>query len=308
MRRPLRQFRHERDVAEGASRARADALPDCRRHHWLRVETNNQDFPNSAREPFAPELALAGHPARLCAPIKDGAAVAEGCRFRQNMGDNHRRHAPHVQETRPAHRRLLPHRRSGYSRRSRAVFHAMRQAAHLDPLRYQEIRFAIGFGDLFRCYDHNRSRSRVDGAREAHDSTSVARQSRVRSPVWVDHGRLPMPQGSSLYGRVVLIVERSWVIGSAIAHALEAKGAQVLLANNSRSALPLIDHPHLAAAILDGGSNFLCRRLQARGIPFLFYTGRNRTHEQWATAPIVQKPAPPAEVVKEVERLLARNH
>ena len=117
-----------------------------------------------------------------------------------------------------------------------------------------------------------------------------------------------MPQGSSLYGRVVLIVERSWLIGSAIAHALEANGALVLLAKNSRSALPLIDHPHLAAAILDGGSNFLCRQLQVRGVPFLFYTGRNRTHEQWATAPIVQKPAPLAEIVKEMERLLARNH
>ena len=115
-----------------------------------------------------------------------------------------------------------------------------------------------------------------------------------------------MPQGSSLYGRVVLIVERSWIIGSAIARALEANGVLVLLAKNSRSALPLIDHPHLAAAILDGGSNFLCRQLQVRGVPFLFYTGRNRTHEQWATAPVIQKPAPLAEVVKELERLLAR--
>jgi len=111
-------------------------------------------------------------------------------------------------------------------------------------------------------------------------------------------------QGGSLDGRVVLIVQRLWVVANALARAFEANGAQVLLATNSRSGLALADHPNLSAAVLDSGSRELCRQLEARGIPFLFYTGRDRINDEFATAPIIRKPASPAEVVDGVEQLL----
>jgi len=111
-------------------------------------------------------------------------------------------------------------------------------------------------------------------------------------------------QGSSLDGRVVLIVQRLWVVANALASAFEANGAQVLLARNSRSGLALANHPNLSAAVLDSGSRELCRQLEARGIPFLFYTGRDRINDAFATAPIIRKPASPAEVVDGVEQLL----
>ena len=111
-------------------------------------------------------------------------------------------------------------------------------------------------------------------------------------------------QGGSLDGRVVLIVQRLWVVANALARAFEANRAQVLLATNSRSGLALADHPNLSAAVLDSGSRELCRQLEARGIPFLFYTGRDRINDEFATAPIIRKPASPAEVVDGVEQLL----
>ena len=81
-------------------------------------------------------------------------------------------------------------------------------------------------------------------------------------------------QGSSLQGRVVLVVQR-WIIASALASPFEANGARVLLAASSRSGLALADHPDLSAAVVDSGSRELCRHLFARGIPFLFYTGHD---------------------------------
>ena len=108
-----------------------------------------------------------------------------------------------------------------------------------------------------------------------------------------------------LKGRVILIVQRVWVIASALASAFEANGAQVLLATNSRSGLAaLADHPHLSAAVLDSRSRELCRQLEVRGIPFLLYTGRDQIGDECAGAPIVRKPASPADVVDRVERLL----
>jgi hypothetical protein len=84
----------------------------------------------------------------------------------------------------------------------------------------------------------------------------------------------PNNSGGSLDGRAVLILQRLWVVANALADAFEANGAQILLSTNSRSGMALADHPNLSAAILDSGSRELCRQLEARGIPFLFYTGR----------------------------------
>ena len=111
-------------------------------------------------------------------------------------------------------------------------------------------------------------------------------------------------QRSSLAGRVILVVQRTWAIAHALSSLLEANGAEVLLSVDPRSASELVDHPDLSAAILDGNCRELCRQLNARGIPYLLFTGRLRTDDECAAAPIVRKPASPTHVVESVERLL----
>jgi DNA-binding response OmpR family regulator len=113
---------------------------------------------------------------------------------------------------------------------------------------------------------------------------------------------MPSRPTRPLGGRVVLIVQRSWIIANGLAIAFKAAGAQVLVAKQSD--LALADHPDLAAAVLDGQSSEMRLRLEARGIPFLLYTGHGDIEGGPANAPIVRKPAPPAEVVARVEQLL----
>ena len=113
---------------------------------------------------------------------------------------------------------------------------------------------------------------------------------------------------SSLDGRIVLVVQRSWFIAVMLARAFEENGAKVLLARNSSSGLGLVDHPLLSAAVLDSDSRELCRLLGARGVPYLFYTGRARNiDDEFDTAPVIRKPARPAAVIHGVERLLTQH-
>jgi len=116
-----------------------------------------------------------------------------------------------------------------------------------------------------------------------------------------------MAKSSSIDGRVVLVVQRGWFIASILARAFEANGAKVLLATNSSSGLGLVGHPLLSAAVLDSDSRELCRLFEARGVPFLFYTGCARINDEFDTAPVIRKPAHPAEVVHGVERLLTQH-
>jgi hypothetical protein len=111
-------------------------------------------------------------------------------------------------------------------------------------------------------------------------------------------------QSGSLVGCVVLVVQRTWTIANALSSSFKANGAKVLLSVNSRSALGLVDYPGLSAAVLDGNSRELCWQLDARGIPYVLYTGRVKTDNECAAAPIVRKPATPTRVVESVERLL----
>jgi DNA-binding response OmpR family regulator len=106
----------------------------------------------------------------------------------------------------------------------------------------------------------------------------------------------------SLNGKVVLIVQRSWVLASGLATALEAKGARPVLAKEGASALA--DIPNLCVAVLHSETSELCKLLEARDIPFLFYTACEEIEGEFATAPIVHKPASAQDVVARVEQLL----
>src|SRR5262249_14408050 len=106
---------------------------------------------------------------------------------------------------------------------------------------------------------------------------------------------------SSFDGRLILIVQRSWVIARGLANAFEAKGASVLIARDAQSGLCLANDPRLSVAVLDNASHDLGRQLKAKGIPFVLYTG----HRQTDDAPIIHKPALTAALLARVQELLS---
>jgi len=112
-----------------------------------------------------------------------------------------------------------------------------------------------------------------------------------------------MAHPRSLERSLVLVVQRSWLIASALANSFESKGAKVVLAKESATASAKL--PHLTAAVLDGQSRELGWLLEMRGIPFVLYTARALSEGTFARAPTVEKPAPVADVVARVEELLA---
>jgi hypothetical protein len=110
-------------------------------------------------------------------------------------------------------------------------------------------------------------------------------------------------QVAPLDGQVILIVQRSWLIASDLADALEEKGALVILSKTSASRLA--DIPGLSAAVVDSHSGELCRLLEAKPIPFVLYTAGEQFEDEFPAAPIIRKPAPVAEVIARLEQLLA---
>jgi len=114
-----------------------------------------------------------------------------------------------------------------------------------------------------------------------------------------DHDRHRLMPRRSAQGRVILIVQRSWLIASGLAGAFETTGAKVVIAKNLHADLANI--PNLSAAVLDSASHELCRELEAKAIPFVLYTAQN----QFEAESVIKKPASPKEVVARVEELLA---
>ena len=110
------------------------------------------------------------------------------------------------------------------------------------------------------------------------------------------------PKRNSLQGRLILIVQRRWIIARTLAVAFEARGAEVVMVKYSLS--DLANLPNLSAGVLDSASRDLRRELKAKGIPFVLYTARERPDD----APIIRKPAPAADVVARVEELLTHDH
>ena len=107
-----------------------------------------------------------------------------------------------------------------------------------------------------------------------------------------------MPQRKSLQDLLILIVQRKWIIARGLADAFEAWCATVVMSTKPHPDLSQL--PKLSAAVLDSQSLGLRRELQTKGIPFLLYTAHKQTND----VPIIDKPAPAAEVVARVEEWL----
>jgi DNA-binding response OmpR family regulator len=116
-----------------------------------------------------------------------------------------------------------------------------------------------------------------------------------------------------LTGRAVLLVEDEPLIALDITTGLQHAGAIVLAARTLDHGMRLAEHRKLSAAILDfalSGADVaaLCKRLDERRIPFMFYSGRARDEfNEWPDAPVVSKPAATEAIVAVLADMFTRS-
>jgi DNA-binding response OmpR family regulator len=116
-----------------------------------------------------------------------------------------------------------------------------------------------------------------------------------------------------LAGRVILVVEDDPIIGLDLQETLKRVGATVLGPSpDVARALELLDRFHVDSAVLDnwirgGDSRPVADLLVERRIPFLFHTSqRQGLRKSYPSAEIIDKPSEPGELVRSLERLLAK--
>jgi hypothetical protein len=95
-----------------------------------------------------------------------------------------------------------------------------------------------------------------------------------------------MARLSCLNGRVVLVVQQSRLIGTALADSFGSRGAKVVL--TKKPAAPSANLPDFAATVLDGRSHKLGRQLETRGIPFVLYTAHDQSEKKLARVATVR--------------------
>jgi DNA-binding response OmpR family regulator len=113
-----------------------------------------------------------------------------------------------------------------------------------------------------------------------------------------------------LTGYSILVVEDEPLVGLDLADMLNAAGARVVSTKSAGEAISSLDSFQVTAAVLDinlgnHDCTAVCRGLQERRIPFVFYTGYGAPLDEWANVLIIQKPAVPEEILAAVERLCA---
>jgi DNA-binding NtrC family response regulator len=121
--------------------------------------------------------------------------------------------------------------------------------------------------------------------------------------------------GRSLDGVRVLIVEDDPLLLLDLESTLAGAGAVVVgLCQTLDEALRRSNPLDFAVAVLDfrlgdETASPVARRLEDRGVPFVFYTGQAR-HEpslaEWRHCPIVEKPSPPQTLISAVKAALPR--
>jgi len=119
----------------------------------------------------------------------------------------------------------------------------------------------------------------------------------------------------SFAGCSVLIVEDEPLVALDLRQAFEFAGAHVFAATQFAQALTLAGHPDLSLAVLDyrigdDTSDAVCRELDRRGVPFLFYSGYDDMLHEWPEAVVVNKPTKTTILIEKAAALLslARSH
>jgi len=116
----------------------------------------------------------------------------------------------------------------------------------------------------------------------------------------------------TLGGHSILVVDDEPLIALGVTDALSDAGAEVVTAHDLRTALEAARNGDVSAAILDvqiGASNCapICAALSSQQVPFMFFTGSDN-HDvlrEWAFVPTLAKPTGEAELIANVEALLA---
>ena len=120
------------------------------------------------------------------------------------------------------------------------------------------------------------------------------------------------PRISALVHQSILIVEDEPLVALDVHAVLSAAGASVISATSAAEAIELIAYAEIAAAIIDvhlGGEDAaeVCRKLEDRGIPFVFYTGRADVTflgARWPDVVVLKKPATAELIVTTLTALL----
>jgi len=113
-----------------------------------------------------------------------------------------------------------------------------------------------------------------------------------------------------LSGNSILIVEDEPLIAIEIAQALTSAHATVVIAATLQDGLRLAEHPTLSAAVLDlmlgrDDAVVLFKRLTARGVPCIIYTGSVDVPAGCTPGAIVRKPARSETLLRALAQVLA---
>jgi DNA-binding response OmpR family regulator len=113
-----------------------------------------------------------------------------------------------------------------------------------------------------------------------------------------------------LSGRSILIVEDEPLIAMDIADNLRSAHANVLIAATLQEGMRLAECAPLSAAIVDlilGREDVaaLCKRLTARGVPFVIYSGYGEVPDECEPGAIVEKPADSSVLLRALAQVLA---
>ncbi len=113
----------------------------------------------------------------------------------------------------------------------------------------------------------------------------------------------------ALQGHSILVVEDDPLISWDVEEILKSAGAEVVAARTGVSAMREAGGARLSGAVLDydAGNQFihpLCRKLEHRNLPFVFYTASAKAPY---LVPVVLKPADPDRIVGAVKFAIAEN-
>ena len=122
---------------------------------------------------------------------------------------------------------------------------------------------------------------------------------------------IPEDRESHLRTPEVLVAEDNALLALDVVDILDTLGVDVLGPVASRiKALAILDKSHASAAVLDwnladGTADVIAQRLEAEGVPFVFYTSEPDTvRALWPDRPVIRKPGSVLELLAAIEKIM----
>lgn len=111
----------------------------------------------------------------------------------------------------------------------------------------------------------------------------------------------------------VLVAEDNALLALDVVDMLDTLGIEVRGPVSSRiKALAMLDNFRVCAAVLDwnlidGTADVIARRLDAEGVPFVFYTSEPETvRALWPDRPVIRKPGSVLELLAAIEKIMKK--